>query len=64
MVELSDGELVEVLPIFATVIRHIVPSVITQQDMATIVRIDPHGMMIDVHAASRSVRGEGLPAIL
>ena len=64
MVELSDGELVEVLPIFATVIGHIVPAVIAQQNMATIVRIDPHGMMIDVYTASRAVRGEGLPAIL
>ena len=63
MVELTDRHLVELVPLFHPVVSDIDPAVGTEDDVFAVARIDPHRVVIGVHAAA-AVAGEGDAAVL
>ncbi len=64
VIELADGHVIVMVPMRTLIVRHVDPAVVAQDDVASVARVDPHGMMVDVHIARRVVGLKRLAAVL
>ena len=62
VVELADREMVQVVPVRAAVVGAIEPAVAADDHVAAVLRVDPEGVAVGVHAPTE-VAAEGLAAV-
>ena len=63
VVELAEGELVVVVPVGHPIAGHVDAAVVAQDDVASVGRIHPEGVMVDVDGAVVAVVREGRAAV-
>src|SRR6185436_10428165 len=63
VIELPDGDMVEVVPVVAAVVGLVDAAVVADDEVASVARVDPHGVVVGVRAAT-AVVGERLAAVL
>ncbi len=63
MIKLTDRHVIVVIPVATLIVRYVEAPVIAQQDMASIARINPHRMVIDMHVPRGVLGLKRLPTV-
>ena len=63
MVKLPDREVIKVIPILHAVAGQEQAAIIPKQHVSTIVRINPHRVVIDMDTAVTAISGKRLAAV-
>ena len=63
MIELTDGNMVQMIPMLHAVVGDMNSTVATQNHVARISLVDPERVMIDMNSIAASVAGESFTTI-
>ncbi len=64
VIELPNGHVIVVVPVLATIPGHIDATIVAKNDMAAVLRVYPHRVVVDVNASPCSITVECFSAIV